>query len=440
MGKNIVILGSQWGDEGKGKIVDLLTPQADAVVRYQGGHNAGHTLVLNGKKTVLHLIPSGILHPKVQCFIGQGVVISPKALLMEISELEKQGVEVKKALKISSGAPLILPFHIALDQAQEKAKGKQAIGTTGRGIGPAYEDKIARRGLRVCDLEDMDVFKEKVKALLEYYNVILTQYYQSQPVDLEQVMLEIEETRDLLLSLACDTRIALHEIRVKGGHIIFEGAQGAMLDIDHGTYPFVTSSNTTAGGVAGGAGFGPKFLDEIVGVTKAYCTRVGSGPFPTELHDQAGEQLAKIGREVGATTGRPRRCGWFDVCLMRRSQEINSLTSLAITKLDVLDSFEAIKICTAYELDGKKIDYPPVQSEAFARCTPIYETLPGWQSPTKGATQWKQLPELAQQYLKRLSELVGLPISLVSTGPDRAETMIVNQDVLLCEKILDTAV
>lgn len=423
MGKSIVILGSQWGDEGKGKIVDLLTPKANAVIRFQGGHNAGHTLVINGKKTVLHLIPSGILHENVANFIGQGVVISPRALMEEISGLNEQGIDVCSRLNISAGAPLILPYHIALDKAAEAFKGKEAIGTTGRGIGPCYEDKIARRGLRVVDVQDMQSFEQKVKQNLKRHNIVLSQYYDAPQVQLEEVLEEVMMARDTLLKLMSDVRMPIHDIRRQGGNIIFEGAQGAMLDIDHGTYPFVTSSNTTAGGVATGAGFGPLYIDEVIGVTKAYTTRVGAGPFPTELEDDIGAHLADKGHEFGATTGRPRRCGWFDACLMRRSIEINSLSSLAITKLDVMDDLKEVKLCTGYLVDGKTQQVPPIQSDAFAACEPIYETMPGWQSSTIGVTSFDALPTQAKAYLERLSQLLSLPISLVSTGPDRADTI-----------------
>lgn len=423
MGKSIAVLGSQWGDEGKGKIVDLLTPASKAVIRYQGGHNAGHTLVLGDKTTILHLIPSGILHNGITNIIAGGVVISPKALLEEMATLEKQGVDVKASLKISCSCPLILPSHIALDQASEKAKGKDAIGTTGRGIGPAYEDKVARRGLRVGDLEDWEHFQAKLADLLSYHNLLLTQCYQQPALDYEDVVHEIKEARQPLLDMMADTRSLIFDMQTQG-NLVFEGAQGALLDIDHGTYPFVTSSNTTAGGVATGAGFGPRYLDEVIGVTKAYTTRVGNGPFPTELEDAIGKHLAKVGHEFGATTGRPRRCGWFDVCLMRLSTQVNSFSSIALTKLDVLDGLDSIKICTGYQLDGETLLLPPSTAKAFARCEPIYETVEGWQASTKGVTQWGALPAQAKHYINRLSELMGLPISMVSTGPDRQHTII----------------
>ena len=423
MGKSIVILGSQWGDEGKGKMVDLLTEKAQAVVRFQGGHNAGHTLVINGQKTVLHLIPSGILHEGVQCFIGQGVVVSPKALLEEINSLAKQGVEAAQRLKISPAATLVLPYHVALDKANEARKGRQAIGTTGRGIGPAYEDKVARRSLRVCDLIDLNTFKERCEHILQYHNAVLKHYYEAEPVTLNMVLEDIMPARETLLSMMSDIRVDLQTLRQNGANIIFEGAQGALLDIDHGTYPYVTSSNTTAGGVATGSGFGPLYLDEVVGVTKAYCTRVGGGPFPTELLDEVGQFLGKKGQEFGATTGRARRCGWFDVCVMRRSVEVNSLSSLAITKLDVLDELDELKICTHYKLKGDKISHPPVTHEEYSACEPVYEVMPGWKSSTLGITQEADLPENARRYLARLEALVGVPIALISTGAEREHTI-----------------
>lgn len=424
MGKNIVVLGSQWGDEGKGKIVDLLTPKVDAVVRFQGGHNAGHTLVINGQKTVLHLIPSGILHPKALCIIGQGVVLSLSALCQEIAMLKKKDVDFIGRLKISSAAPLVLPIHVALDKAKEASKGKAAIGTTCRGIGPAYEDKVARRALRVCDLVDMDLFKSKCQELLDYHNTMLTHFFGKPAVTLEETLADVLPYRDEILGLMSDVREELHQMREQGKTLLFEGAQGAMLDVDHGTYPFVTSSNTTAGGVASGAGFGPMYVTDVIGVTKAYCTRVGAGPFPTELHDDVGKTLSEVGHEFGATTGRPRRCGWFDACLMRRSREINSLTGLAITKLDVLDSLESLKICTHYQLNGEKLLYPPVLASELQQCEPVYETWPGWKTSTLGVTDFDQLPEPAKAYLNRLSQLVGAPMVLISTGAEREHTIV----------------
>jgi adenylosuccinate synthase len=430
MGKNIIVLGTQWGDEGKGKIVDLLTEKAAAVVRYQGGHNAGHTVIIEGKKTILHLIPSGILHDGVECLIGNGVVLSPHALMEEIRMLEENGVAARKFIKISQACTLILPYHIALDQAREKAKGKAAIGTTGRGIGPAYEDKVARRALRVGDLMHDALLTSKLEEVLEYHNFMLTNYYKCDAIDYQESLDDIRKLSEELVPMIADTGSRLNELHVEGKNILFEGAQGTWLDIDHGTYPFVTSSNTTAGGAATGTGFGPRHFDYVLGITKAYTTRVGSGPFPTELFDDIGAHLAKVGHEFGATTGRARRCGWYDAVAMRRSAQINSLTGSCITKLDVLDELETIKICTAYEIDGKTVDIPPIGAEEFAKCKPIYEEHPGWQSNTVGVTNYDDLPEKACAYLDRLSELTGVPIDIVSTGPDRAET-IIKRDLFL---------
>lgn len=430
MGKNIIVLGTQWGDEGKGKIVDLLTEAASAVVRFQGGHNAGHTVIIEGKKTVLHLIPSGILHEGVECVIGNGVVLSPHALMEEISMLEANGVSARKFIKISEACTLILPYHIALDQAREIAKGKAAIGTTGRGIGPAYEDKVARRALRVGDLMNDALLKSKLKEVLEYHNFMLTNYYKCDAIDYQETLDDIRKLSKDIIPMIADTGSLLNDLYVQGKNIMFEGAQGTWLDIDHGTYPFVTSSNTTAGGASTGTGFGPCNFDYILGITKAYTTRVGSGPFPTELFDETGEHLAKVGHEFGATTGRARRCGWFDAVALRRSAQINSLTGLCITKLDVLDELETIKICTGYEIDGKTVDIPPIGAEAFAKCKPIYEEHAGWQSKTVGATNYDDLPKKAVDYLNRLSEVVGVPIDIISTGPDRVET-IIKRDLFL---------
>jgi len=424
MGKNIIVLGTQWGDEGKGKIVDLLTEAASAVVRFQGGHNAGHTVIIEGKKTVLHLIPSGILHEGVECIIGNGVVLSPHALMEEINMLEANGISARKFIKISEACTLILPYHIALDQAREKAKGKAAIGTTGRGIGPAYEDKVARRALRVGDLMHDALLESKLKEVLEYHNFMLTNYYKCDAIDYQEALDDIKKLSKEIIPMIADTGSLLNDLHVEGKNIMFEGAQGTWLDIDHGTYPFVTSSNTTAGGASTGTGFGPCNFDYILGITKAYTTRVGSGPFPTELFDETGEHLAKVGHEFGATTGRARRCGWFDAVALRRSAQINSLTGLCITKLDVLDELETIKICTAYEIDDKTVDIPPIGAEEFAKCKPIYEEHPGWQSKTVGATNYDELPKKAVDYLNRLSEVVGVPIDIISTGPDRVETIV----------------
>jgi len=422
--KNIIVVGSQWGDEGKGKIVDLLTEKAQVVVRFQGGHNAGHTLVINGKKTVLHLIPSGILHPHIQCIIGNGVVLSLNALMEEIHDLEMKGIPVRERLRISDACALLLPYHAVIDKARENAKGSGKIGTTGRGIGPAYEDKIARRGLRVCDLYHPERFKEKLSEVLDYHNFILKNYYQLEPVSVESIYQEAMKFAKSIESMVIDVPVLLSQYENEEKNILFEGAQGSLLDIDHGTYPFVTSSNTTAGAASTGTGFGPLFFDEIIGITKAYVTRVGSGAFPTELTDETGQYLAQRGNEFGSTTGRPRRCGWFDAVAMRRSVILNSLTGLCINKLDVLDGVETLKICTAYEYHGKKIHTVPSAVEEFALCNPVYETLPGWHTPTRGITAWDELPENAKNYLKRIEALLGIPIDLVSTGADRRETIV----------------
>ncbi|WP_421869861.1 adenylosuccinate synthase [Motiliproteus sp.] len=424
MGKNVVVLGTQWGDEGKGKIVDLLTEQAAAVARFQGGHNAGHTLVIDGEKTVLHLIPSGILRDDVLCMIGNGVVLSPEALLKEMAELEQRGVPVRERLRLSPACPLILPYHIALDQARELARGNAKIGTTGRGIGPAYEDKVARRGLRLGDMMNPERFATKLKEVLEYHNFVLTNYYKVDAIDYQQTLDQAMQMAEELRPMVIDVTEKLHQYRNNGDNILFEGAQGSLLDIDHGTYPFVTSSNTTAGGVATGSGFGPLYLDYILGITKAYTTRVGSGPFPTELFDEIGEHLAVKGHEVGATTGRDRRCGWFDAVALRHSIQINSVSGICLTKLDVLDGLETIKICVAYQdAEGNAVPMP-VDSEAFEAVVPVYEEMPGWSETTFGAKSMDQLPQAALNYIKRLEELVGAPIDIVSTGPDRNETIV----------------
>jgi len=378
MNKSVVVLGTQWGDEGKGKIVDLLTDQADAVVRYQGGHNAGHTLVIDGKKTVLHLIPSGILRENVLCLIGNGVVLSPAALLEEMDKLEQSGVPVRQRLRISSACPLILPYHVALDQAREAARGNAKIGTTGRGIGPAYEDKVARRSVRLGDLMRPARFAEKLREVMEYHNFVLTEYFKVPALDYDEVCAEALRMAEIIRPLVADVTGLLHSYRESGKRIMFEGAQGSLLDIDHGTYPFVTSSNTTAGGTATGSGFGPLYLDYVLGITKAYTTRVGSGPFPTELFDAVGQHLSAKGNEFGATTGRPRRCGWFDAVALRQAVRINSVSGLCITKLDVLDGLEAIKLCVGYtDKDGNNVP-SPIDAEDYEELVPIYETLPGW--------------------------------------------------------------
>lgn len=425
MGKSVVILGAQWGDEGKGKIVDLLTDRVKYVVRYQGGHNAGHTLIINGEKTVLRLIPSGILRDNVTCLIGNGVVLSPTALLQEMGELEARGINVRERLKISEACPLILPYHVAMDNAREKALGNNKIGTTGRGIGPAYEDKVARRGLRVSDLFNRETFAEKLKDILDYYNFQLVHYYKAEPVDYQQTLNDIFAIADVITGMVADITTLLDNARQNGDNILFEGAQGTMLDIDHGTYPFVTSSNTTAGGVATGSGFGPRYLDYVLGIIKAYCTRVGSGPFTTELFDDVGQQIAKKGNEFGAVTGRPRRCGWFDAVAVRRAVQINSISGFCMTKLDVLDGLETLKICTAYKMpNGEIVEYAPMAAADWEGVEPIYETLPGWTENTFGVTDRNALPATALAYIKRIEELVGVPVDILSTGPDRIETMI----------------
>ncbi len=424
MGKSVVVIGTQWGDEGKGKVVDLLTERVSAVVRFQGGHNAGHTLVIEGNKTVLHLIPSGILHEGVQCLIGNGVVLSPAALLEEIGMLEGNGVQVAERLKISTACPLILPCHVALDLAREKARGAKAIGTTGRGIGPAYEDKVARRAIRFGDLSDPDQLAAKLKELLDYHNFMLERYFQAQPIDFQRVLEETLAMAEALRPMAADVTALLHQHRKQGNHMLFEGAQGALLDIDLGTYPYVTSSNTTAGGAATGTGLGPRYLDYILGITKAYTTRVGAGPFPTELFDEVGAYLAEKGHEFGATTGRPRRCGWLDLVALRRSLEHNSVSGLCLTKLDVLDGLDSIRLCTAYRHENMELTAPPIGAEAFEACQPIYEELPGWKETTLGLRRYDDLPANAKNYLKRIEVLTETPIDIVSTGPDRADTII----------------
>ena len=424
MSKNVVVLGTQWGDEGKGKIVDLLTDQASAVVRFQGGHNAGHTLVIDGEKTVLHLIPSGILREHVQCLIGNGVVLSPEALLKEMAELEGRGVPVRKRLKISPACPLILPYHVALDQAREAKRGNEKIGTTGRGIGPAYEDKVARRGLRLGDLKDQQRFARRLKEVMEYHNFALKNYYHVEPLDYDTVLADTLLMAQQLLPMMADVTAMLHECRTSGANIMFEGAQGSLLDIDHGTYPFVTSSNTTAGATATGSGFGPLYLDYVLGITKAYTTRVGSGPFPTELFDATGEHLAKKGHEFGATTGRARRCGWFDAVALRNAVNINSVSGICLTKLDVLDGLETIQICIGYTgKDGNPVPNP-VDSDDYENLVPQYEEVPGWSESTLGAKTLEELPQAARDYITKIEQVVGAPVDIISTGPDRVETIV----------------
>ena len=422
MGKSVVILGTQWGDEGKGKIVDLLTDQAEVVARFQGGHNAGHTLVIEGKKTVLHLIPSGILRDDVLCLIGNGVVLSPEALLEEIAGLEATGVPVKDRLALSAACPLILPYHIALDQAREIARGEAKIGTTGRGIGPAYEDKAARRGLRLGDMLNAERFAEQLKEVLEYHNFTLVNYYKAEALDyqllLEQALAQAEQLKPLI----ADVTGTLHAYREAGRNLLFEGAQGSLLDIDHGTYPYVTSSNTTAGGASTGSGFGPLYLDYVLGITKAYTTRVGSGPFPTELFDEVGRHMAEKGHEFGATTGRARRCGYLDLVALKHSMQINSVSGICLTKLDVLDGLESIKVCVGYE--GGTQNFGVFSSDAVASLKPIYEELPGWQESTVGAKSLDQLPQAARDYIRYIEQWLNVPVDIVSTGPDREETLV----------------
>lgn len=426
MGKNIVILGTQWGDEGKGKIVDLLTDQVSAVVRYQGGHNAGHTLIVKGRKTILRLIPSGILHDNVMCMIGNGLVLSPTALLQEMGELTESGVAVEERLRISPACSLLLPYHVAIDQAREHELGENKIGTTRRGIGPCYEDKIARRGLHVADLAHSDRLKTKLTSLADYHNFQLEKLYNVKPIDVQQVYDELLDQAKIIVPMIADVNQCLAELKRQGNNIMFEGAQGSLLDIDLGTYPFVTSSNTTAGAVATGTGFGPRYLDDVYGITKAYVTRVGSGPFPTEQDNKEGRLMAEEGREFGSVTGRPRRCGWFDVPIMRHSILANSLSAMVLTKLDVLDKFESIRICTAYRFNGETLQYPPLDTDDFAACEPVYEDMPGWQSTTFGVTSFEALPKNAKAYVRRLEELCELPIALISTGPERNETIHLN--------------
>ena len=420
-GRSVVVVGAQWGDEGKGKIVDLLAEQVQGVVRFQGGHNAGHTLVIDGKQTILHLIPSGILHQEVRCFIGNGVVLSLRALLDEIGMLEKKGVSARDRLHVSEACVLLLPHHILLDHAREDARGSAALGTTGRGIGPAYEDKVARRALRVSDLKHPDLVKDKLKELLEYHNFILKNYFRVGAVDYAQTLDELMQLAAEVEPMTADVTGMLHRIRRQGGNLLFEGAQGALLDVDHGTYPFVTSSNTTAGNAATGSGFAPGLFDYVLGITKAYATRVGAGPFPTELSGSDGAQLREKGQEFGATTGRPRRCGWFDAAAMKRSAQLNGLSGLCITKLDVLDGLDMVRICHGYRYDGAL--HPVPRNGALDDCEPVYEELPGWRDATRGKQDYGALPENARIYLKRIEELCETPIALISTGPERAETI-----------------
>jgi adenylosuccinate synthase len=424
MTKNVVVIGTQWGDEGKGKIVDWLTDRAQGVVRFQGGHNAGHTLVVGGKKTVLHLIPSGILRDNVHCYIGNGVVCSPEALIEEVEMLEKEGIDVAGRMTISEACPLILPHHVALDHAREAAKGAGKIGTTGRGIGPAYEDKVARRAIRMQDLLHRERFAAKLGEVLDYHNYVLKNYFKWETVDFHKTLDQAMQLAERIKPMIGDVPRKLYEANKRGENLLFEGAQGTLLDIDHGTYPFVTSSNCTAGGASTGSGMGPSSMHYILGITKAYTTRVGSGPFPTELFDDNGRWLAEKGHEFGATTGRARRCGWFDAAALKRSIQINGITGLCVTKLDVLDGMETVRIATGYKLDGEVCDILPVGSEALANCEPVYEEWAGWKQSTVGVAHFEDLPANAQVYLNRMEELCGVPVDIVSTGPDRKETIV----------------
>jgi len=424
MAKNVVVIGTQWGDEGKGKVVDLLTERVSAVVRFQGGHNAGHTLVIDGRKTVLHLIPSGVLRPEVRCLVGNGVVLSPEALISEIDRVEAQGVEVSGRLRLSEACPLILPYHVALDQAREQARGDRAIGTTGRGIGPAYEDKVARRAIRLVDLLHRERFAAKLGEVLDFHNFVLQHYFHAAPLDFQRILEDTLARGERLAPMIADVTGILHQLREAGDSVLFEGAQGALLDIDHGTYPYVTSSNTTAGGAATGTGVGPCFLEYVLGITKAYTTRVGSGPFPTELSDRVGHHLATAGHEFGSTTGRPRRCGWFDAVALRRSAEINSVSGLCLTKLDVLDGLDTVRICVGYQSGGRTMEDPPAGAEAFSACVPVYEDHPGWKGSTVGVRSLSELPDTARRYIERIEALVGVPVDIISTGPDRADTIL----------------
>lgn len=426
MVKNVVVIGAQWGDEGKGKIVDWLAEETAGVVRFQGGHNAGHTLVVGGKKTILRLIPSGILHENLECFIGSGVVVSPEALLGEIDELNAAGVKnVAGRLKIAPTCPIILPYHVALDQAREASRGEKKIGTTGRGIGPAYEDKVARRAIRMVDLANMEALKVKLRTNIDYYNVQLEHLHDAEPVRYEDVLAKIEAFAPRVLPMLADVSRTLHEKNQQGKKLLFEGAQGTLLDIDYGTYPFVTSSNCLAGAASAGAGVPPQMLNYVLGIVKAYTTRVGSGPFPTELFDDIGAGLAERGHEFGSVTGRARRCGWFDAAALKRSIQVNGITGMCITKLDVMDGIDEIKIGVGYELpNGETTDILPFGADAVAGCKPIYETLPGWSESTFGVKSFDALPENAKAYLKRIEEICGAPVAIVSTGPDREETIV----------------
>jgi adenylosuccinate synthase len=424
VGKFVIVIGTQWGDEGKGKVVDLLTERAAAVARFQGGHNAGHTLVIGGRKTILSLIPSGILRDDARCFIGNGVVLSLPALLAESRSLMEQGVPVFERLRISPYCPLILPSHILLDKAREQARGPNAIGTTGRGIGPAYEDKVARRAVRLADLFQRERFAAKLGEVLDFHNFVLQHYFRQSPVDFQKTLDELLALGETVAPLVTDVTLALHALRRAGANVLFEGAQGAMLDIDLGTYPFVTSSNTTAGFAATGTGLGPRVFDAVLGIVKAYTTRVGAGPFPTELFDGYGEHLSRVGHEFGSVTGRRRRCGWFDSVALRRSIVHSSVSGLCITKLDVLDGLDTIRVCIGYRAGGQVMAEPPLSIEGYADLEPVYEELPGWQESTVGLRDYAQLPLNARKYLERLQALVEVPVDVISTGPDRDQTIV----------------
>src|SRR5579885_2127344 len=424
MGKSVVVIGAQWGDEGKGKVVDLLTDRCQAVARFQGGHNAGHTLVIGGVKTALNLIPSGIMRPGVECLIGNGVVLYVPRLLEEIAALESRGVEVRGRLRISEAAPLILEHHIKLDQARERARGENKIGTTGRGIGPAYEDKVARRAVRVGDLFQRDRFAAKLGEVLDFHNFVLQHYFRQSPVDFQKTLDELLALSETIAPLVTDVTLALHCLRRAGANVLFEGAQGAMLDVDLGTYPFVTSSNTTAGFAGTGTGLGPRVFDYVLGIVKAYTTRVGAGPFPTELFDLYGEHLSRVGHEFGSVTGRRRRCGWFDSVALKRSIVHSSVSGLCITKLDVLDGLDTIRVAVGYRINGQVVAEPPLSIEGYAGLEPVYEELPGWRESTVGITDYASLPVNARKYLERLQALVEVPIDVISTGPDREQTIV----------------
>ena len=426
MAKNVVVVGAQWGDEGKGKIVDWLTSKVDGVVRFNGGNNAGHTIVVNGNKTVLRLIPSGVMHPTMQCYLGNGVVFSPSAFFSELDQLKEHGMDAESRLHVSGNCALLMPYHVALDHARENNLGKKKIGTTGRGIGPAYEDKVARRTVRVADLYNVPFFEERVRTALEYHNFELTHFLHAEALDPQKVIDEVLGFADRLKPRVMDVSHTLNKLMAEGKQFLFEGAQGSMLDIDHGTYPFVTSSNTVAGYATAGAGVGPHHLNYVLGITKAYCTRVGAGPFPTELLDEEGERIRQRGGEFGAVTGRPRRCGWFDGAALRRAVEINGLTGLAVMKLDVLDECDVVRLGVGYKKDGVELEVMPYGAEEVAGCEVIYEDFPGWKTSTYGIKEWDKLPAAARSSLKRLSEVAGCPIAAVSTGPDREQTILLS--------------